>query len=354
MGDRRHRARQVAANVMANRQQTAEALRDTFPAHEDAPLALTLLGLLARGEPVTLAALARASGRGQADVTAQLGRWPNVERDATVAVVGFSGLTLRETAHVFEIDGQRLHTWCAWDTLFLPSLLGATAHVRSACPMTSSAIELVVSPTRVEHANPPDVHVSFPSLVATDTRDITGSFCCHVHFLASDDAARDWLRTHPDGETLDVASAFALGHETVAQLTPARAPGSDVEVVRTAWEAFARGDLDVALDLLDAHVRWYPVGDPDGGCHNRDEARAFIRRSLADGVTAELLDVHVAGGRLVAVIQAHVPAERELRPEPHGELITVRDGKITEIVVYGSVNEALAAASLSSTQADPA
>lgn len=340
---------------MTNRQQTAEVLRDTFPAHEDAPLALTLLGLLARGKPVTPAALARASGPGHADVTAQLGRWPNVERDANGAVVGFSGLTLRETAHVFEIDGQRLHTWCAWDTLFLPSLLGATAHVRSACRITGSAIELAVSPRRVEHADPPDVHVSFPSLATTDTRDITGSFCGHVHFLANDDAARGWLQANPGGETLDLASAFALGHETVAQLAAARALGSDVEVLRTAWEAFARGDLDVALDLLDANVRWYPAGDPDGdgGCHNRDEARAFIHRSLADGVTAELLDVHVAGGRLVAVIRAHVPAEWEPRPEPHGELITVRDGKITEMVVYGTVDEALAAARLS-TPADPA
>ena len=35
----------------------------------------------------------------------------------------FSGLTLTSTTHSFEVRGQQLHTWCAWDTLFLPALL---------------------------------------------------------------------------------------------------------------------------------------------------------------------------------------------------------------------------------------
>jgi hypothetical protein len=60
-------------------------------------------------------------------------------------------------------------------------------------------------------------------------------------------------------------------------------------------------------------------------------------------VTAELLDIRDAGDRLVAVIRSHVPPEWERRPEPHGELITVRDGKVTEMVVYPTVDEALAA-----------
>ncbi|MCQ4438245.1 organomercurial lyase, partial [Clostridioides difficile] len=37
-------------------------------------------------------------------------------------VVGY-GLTLRETPHTFEVDGRRLYTWCAFDTLFFPALI---------------------------------------------------------------------------------------------------------------------------------------------------------------------------------------------------------------------------------------
>ena len=190
---------------------TAEA---TFPACDDAPLALALVRLLARGEPVTDAMLAAAGERERDDVTAQLARWPNIERDADAAVVGFSGLTLRATAHSFRVEGRELHTWCAWDTLFLPGMLGATAHVRSTCPVTGRTVRLVVAPDGVEHADPPGIHVSFPPMATTDTADITRTFCCHVHFLAGPDAGRTWQDTHPDGHVLDLAAAFELGCRT--------------------------------------------------------------------------------------------------------------------------------------------
>ena len=118
-------------------------------------------------------------------------------------------------------------------------------------------------------------------------------------------------------------------------------------MLRRAWDAFTRGDADAAVAALDPHVRWYAAGDPDGAgaCHNRDDAAAFIRRALADGLKAELLDIRPAGDRLVAVIHTHVPPDWDPTPEPHGELVTVRDGKVTEMVVYPTVEDALAAGS---------
>ncbi len=53
--------------------------------------------------------------------------WPNVERDQQGRVVGFSGLTLRPTAHSLRVGDRQLYAWCAWDTLFLPALLDETA-----------------------------------------------------------------------------------------------------------------------------------------------------------------------------------------------------------------------------------
>lgn len=188
-----------------------EVLRSLSAGCEDAPLASTLLELLAQGRPVTTAGLADALALAPEDVARRLSGWPNIERDADDAVIGFSGLTLRPTAHSFEVEGQRLHTWCAWDTLFLPALLGATARVRSTCPVTGAGVELVVAPDAIEHAQPQDLHVSFPSAATTDLADITGSFCCHVHFLAGAHAASSWRDAHPESEVLDVAAAFARG-----------------------------------------------------------------------------------------------------------------------------------------------
>jgi uncharacterized protein len=124
---------------------------------------------------------------------------------------------------------------------------------------------------------------------------------------------------------------------------------SDVDLLRRAWDAFARGDVDAAVQALDPDVRWYAAGDPDGegACHNREQAAAFLRRALADGVTAELLDVRDAGDRLVAVMHTHAPPQWHRNPEPHGELVTVRDGKVTEMVIYPTVEDALAATGLS-------
>jgi len=196
----------------------ARALQGTFPAHDDAPLALALLRHLSEGRPVSAAALARAVDRTDVEVIGRLSSWPNLERDESGHIVAFSGLTLRPTAHEFRVGVRQLHTWCAWDTLFLPALLGQTADVRSLCPVTGSIVELVVTPDGVTSAGPADLHVSFPPPAATDTANITGSFCCHVFFLAGADAARSWRRARADDVVLDVDAAFELGRRAVTAL----------------------------------------------------------------------------------------------------------------------------------------
>ncbi len=67
-------------------------------------------------------------------------------------------------------------------------------------------------------------------------------------------------------------------------------------VLRKAWEAFARGDVAAAIEVLDPEVQWYGAGDGahEGGCHSRDEALAFIQQALEDGVTAAAFDVRDA------------------------------------------------------------
>ena len=83
--------------------------------------------------------------------------------------------------------------------------------MRSTCPVTGVGVEFVVAPDGVQHAQPAGLHVSFPPPATTDAADVTGSFCCHVHFLAGAAAARSWQNAHPEGEVLDLAAAFARG-----------------------------------------------------------------------------------------------------------------------------------------------
>jgi ketosteroid isomerase-like protein len=124
---------------------------------------------------------------------------------------------------------------------------------------------------------------------------------------------------------------------------------SDIELLRGAWAAFERGEVDTATEVLAPDVQWYGASDPgaEGGCHSRDEARAFIHRAVADGVRTELLDIRDAGDRYVLILQPHRPPESGEPMGPHGEVVTVRDGRVTEMVVYPTVADALSAAGLS-------
>ena len=196
----------------------ADSLASTFPCCDDAPLALALLDELAKGEPVSVSHLARAVERGQADLAATLDRWPNVRYDQLGRVVAFAGLSVAPSEHRFEVAGRQLYTWCAWDTLFLPSLLGREARVESSCPVTGTEVRLTVGPDGVQVAEPSALQVSFPAPASTDTADIIASFCCHVHFLAGQEAAAKWLAENQDGLTLSLDDAVELGRLATRQL----------------------------------------------------------------------------------------------------------------------------------------
>ncbi len=170
----------------------ARALQSTFPAGNDASLALALLRLLSEGRPVTPAALAQAANRTAGEVVGRLSSWPNVERDEAGQVVAFSGLTLRPTAHGFRVGTRRLHTWCAWDTLFLPALIGSSIAVGSTCPATAEAITLAATPNDVQRVQPASAVLSIRHPDDGFSADTRASFCRHAHFLASEDAFARW------------------------------------------------------------------------------------------------------------------------------------------------------------------
>lgn len=71
-----------------------------------------------------------------------------LERDQNGAVVGFSGLTLRPTAHTFVVGGRRLHTWRAWDALFLPVMLATTAREPGKTPILMARCSTCRPPSR--------------------------------------------------------------------------------------------------------------------------------------------------------------------------------------------------------------
>jgi alkylmercury lyase len=128
-------------------------------------LLTALLHELVKGQPVPKEALAATLGWSVERLTARLEQEPCTEYDDDGNVVGY-GITLRETAHAFEVDWRRLYTWCALDALMFPVLIGETARVLSRCRATAVSVSLTVTPDGVRDVDPTGAVVSLPLLEA--------------------------------------------------------------------------------------------------------------------------------------------------------------------------------------------
>lgn len=200
-------------NLTSQVQDLADAMNDALPRLDASgqAIAIAVYRLLAAGRPVSPSDVAAASGQTQDRVDLALDTWPAVFRDGDGRVVGFWGLTVAEMPrHEILADGVRLWAWCAWDTVFLPELLDATVQVRSVAPGGEEAIEIRVSPERLESVAPSGVVVSFLSPDRPFDSDVITSFCHFVHFFPSRARGEDWVPSHPGTFLLSLAEAFEL------------------------------------------------------------------------------------------------------------------------------------------------
>jgi len=139
------------------------------------------------------------------------------ERDASGNFVGMMGLSLNATHHhhLYLNNGTHLFAWCAMDTLFLPAVLNQTVTILSTSPVSRQTVRLTISPQKVEAFEPEGVVLSF--VVVDDKANINSvesilsTFCCHMHFFASREEAKQWASGQKDIEILSVEEGFELG-----------------------------------------------------------------------------------------------------------------------------------------------
>lgn len=176
---------------------------------------LALFRLLAEGEPVEPTRLAAETGIPAAEVMDLLDSWRGVHTDEG-RVVAFQGLSVVEAPHRLEVDERTLYTWCAWDTLCLPQLIGRPADIESTCPTTGATISLHVGPDGPADLSPPEAVMSFIDPGESFGDDVIQSFCRFVHFLASREAAEEWTRTHPGTYVIAIEDGYEIGCRTNA------------------------------------------------------------------------------------------------------------------------------------------
>ena len=193
-----------------------EAAVERLPAltSDEQRAGMALLAQLSMGEPVTAARLAQALAVNETQAAQYLGDSGLsrlVHSDEHGSALGFFGLSTLPTEHRFTIGGRELWTWCAVDTLFLPELLDASASVESKDPVTGQVINLRVSPTSVESAEPDGVLVSMNSPEAWETTSalkLIVTACHYIHFFASTESGEEWTEDHPNTVLVSLDRAF--------------------------------------------------------------------------------------------------------------------------------------------------
>lgn len=196
------------------------ALTDILPRFtlEEQRLALALYQELARGAPVRAERLASRVGISTPDVERLL-RGESLRalcyRDDGHRIVGFGGLAVVPMHHRLLVADQVLYTWCAWDSLFIPEMIGRRCVVESKCPETGEVVRLTIDPSGVASRSHPDAVVSFllpaAPFAASETGETMASFCHFVFFFASRAAGATWTSRHPGSFLLSIDDAFELG-----------------------------------------------------------------------------------------------------------------------------------------------
>ncbi len=204
---------------------TAEASSrylDAFPdefinlSEDKQQVALAVYRQLALGRPVSLEAVAAQAALSLQETEGIIAGWPGVYRDDAGAIVGFWGLSVSPMPHTLKVGDQTLYGWCAWDTLFLPQLIGQPAVVTSQDPLSKTRITLSVTPdSGVTDIMPRGAMTSFLLPDADELRtDVVNSFCHYIHFFESLETATRWVQTSEksaDLAVITIEDAYALG-----------------------------------------------------------------------------------------------------------------------------------------------
>lgn len=151
-----------------------------------------ILGLISKGRPVTVDEVAGTLGLNPEQAKKFLTSY-GAEFDSKGDLLGL-GLTLVPTPHHFEVDGHKLYTWCATDTLLFPLLLNRTAKVETVDPISKAKIRLTVSPDAVDNVQPSGAVLSFSNYL--DATDVRGTFCNVGHWFATRRAGEEYASEH--------------------------------------------------------------------------------------------------------------------------------------------------------------
>ena len=120
-----------------------------------------------------------------------------------------------------------------------------------------------------------------------------------------------------------------------------------IATLRGAYAAFNRGDIDAAVQTLDAQIEWTePPEFPGGGTyHGREGAKQYLAQSRAAWaeVISEPVQFIPASNRIVVFVHARVRPKdsREWQEVDLADVYTIRDGKPIAMRAFADRQDAL-------------
>ena len=115
------------------------------------------------------------------------------------------------------------------------------------------------------------------------------------------------------------------------------------EMAALVRQAIAAEDFMRFSDLLDPDVTWGAPGARNPSCKNRNQVLAWYQRGRDAGVRGSVYDVDILGERLLVSMSVRGTENAQERGGAalRFQVLTVRDGRIVEIVGFDDKAEAL-------------
>ena len=128
--------------------------------------------------------------------------------------------------------------------------------------------------------------------------------------------------------------------DPLASSSVARTPDEMAVLVK---QALAAEDVSAYADLLDPDVTWGAPGARTPTCGNRKQVLDWFQRGRDAGVQGSIYDVEVLGDRLLVSMSVRGTGEAQERGgiALRFQVLTVRNGKIVDIVGFDDKAEAL-------------
>jgi ketosteroid isomerase-like protein len=122
----------------------------------------------------------------------------------------------------------------------------------------------------------------------------------------------------------------------------------NVELIRRAYDAYARGDLATILEVVDPDLEWTyldpSLEDPQPQvCHGRHELQSALQRQAKQGLRAQLEEILGHGDRVMVVVRTPgIDAYRVQQADDRNyDVFTVQDGRIVALRACHDRQEAL-------------